>query len=96
MYWIDPDGNGAYEVYCDMTTDGGGWTLLLKTAGDTDLDYDDPLWTDFNLLNEASFDLTATNAKMESLSRRINELLGCFPTEGGHFIYADPLPIKVL
>ena len=91
VYWIDPDGNGAYEVYCDMTTDGGGWTLLLKTAGDTDLDFDDPLWTDFNLLNEASLDLTATNAKMESfLSLPINELLGCFPTEGGHCIYADP------
>ena len=23
-YWIDPDGTGAFEVYCDMTTDGGG------------------------------------------------------------------------
>ena len=91
VYWIDPDGNGAYEAYCDMTTQGGGWTLLLKTAGDADLDYDDPMWTDFNLLNNSSLDLTAVNAKMESfLSLPINELLGCFPTQGGHCIYADP------
>jgi hypothetical protein len=51
-YTITPDGWDSYDVICDMTTDGGGWTRVVRwnaeDDGDSLLDFEDRMTEEIN------------------------------------------------
>lgn len=68
IYRVQPAGQPAINVYCDMTTDGGGWTLMMKQAkgdGNT-LQGDSTYWTYGTVLNDTASNLNRSDANMVS------------------------------
>ncbi len=75
VYTVDPDGDGTgapFSVFCDMTTAGGGWTVVEKSP------YGNPIGR--ALFSDVSVDENSPGATRHRLSRAHMEALRAIST----------------
>ena len=66
----EPEG---YEAYCDMSTNSGGWTLVLTTSDNSGFVYGDTVWTDASAAGGGS--LLNPQSDTDGVSRAFYELV---------------------
>ncbi len=66
VYWLQPESAGRpFRSYCDMSTDGGGWTLVMKVDGEENtFRYTSAFWEDEEVYAEHLSGLDDGEAKL--------------------------------
>jgi hypothetical protein len=76
-YFLSSSGGGIYKAWCDMTTDGGGWTLVMRLdSSSSDLAYAATQWTSQALLRETDVQPAVDPGLPDAKFQSYNEVTG--------------------
>jgi hypothetical protein len=70
FYWIQNaniNGGAAFKIYADMTTDGGGWTLIMKNSTYVGWTYANAISLNTSMPYTTSADVTSTSTANYSI-----------------------------
>ncbi len=102
VYRVDPDGAGpveAEDVWCDMTAEGGGWTMVYKLSKDGPLDLLNTWQTEGVIPHAGEAEYLDTGADAEHYKSALADAYWngtLTPTQARVVVYMAGAPVKTI